>query len=348
VVPSTTPLLPASVSTSAQNASVLVFSNTVSGTPTIVKVDWSGSEAGIIDVSGSGTESFLLDPGANSDVPFVGSTNTASVSSADEIAHTVDLAMADNAITYSKTPSSTASAALANVIVPFVFVKTTTTITDQGSFTNLTADGFKILASGGDKLGLFTGNTTNDTKYVYLAGRDDNSGTRVNVLDETGYGAGKSVNQIVLAGATQAMVIQSGSVYYTDEGQASGGTLAKSLYDTTSATDQINGGTGFIAVAYLGMADDATAEGSSYGQATRLTYNGVAYSVAAVENGTYTIWGNEYILNKSGAASYVTALKSALDNSTSGIANSAYNDGYEIPKPAMHVSRSGPLTSPVF
>ena len=194
----------------------------------------------------------------------------------------------------------------------------------------------------------FTGNTTNDTKYVYLAGRDDNSGTRVNVLDETGYGAGKSVNQIVLAGATQAMVIQSGSVYYTDEGQASGGTLAKSLYDTTSATDQINGGTGFIAVAYLGMADDATAEGSSYGQATRLTYNGVAYSVAAVENGTYTIWGNEYILNKSGAASYVTALKSALDNSTSGIANSAYNDGYEIPKPAMHVSRSGPLTSPVF
>ena len=49
----------------------MIFSNTVSTVPTIVKCAWSGSEAGIVDVSGSTAELFLQDgtlatPGANS------------------------------------------------------------------------------------------------------------------------------------------------------------------------------------------------------------------------------------------------------------------------------------------
>ena len=43
-------------SSTAGNCSYMEFSNTVSGTPTIVKADWSGSEAGITDVSGSTLE----------------------------------------------------------------------------------------------------------------------------------------------------------------------------------------------------------------------------------------------------------------------------------------------------
>jgi hypothetical protein len=331
----------------ASTGSYQEFVTSIGGNATIIKTAWSGSEAGILDVSSSTqTELFLLDPSTGS-VPASGAINPAPATPNANYysAQTVNAALADNSPLASKNPTTTATFKLAGVVVPFVFVKnqgaglTTLGESDYSAFSNLTSDQFKVLAAGGDYLGLFTGNPADQATFVYLAGRDDNSGTRVNVLAETGVGVKTSLSQVILANG----VLTPNS--YTDEGQSSGGTLAKSLIDTTSPTvqtDSIQGTSGFNVVAYLGLADDATAEGTPY-NATRLTYNGVAYSAAAVEDGTYAIWGYEFIGYKSGSASYVQSLVTALENTTTGIANSAYNDGYEIPNGSLHVSRASNL-----
>jgi hypothetical protein len=336
-------------SSNPTNGSYMVFSNTVTSagvtTPTIVKCHWSGSEAGVVDVSGAVNESFLTDS------TIEGGNSTAGPTGTQLITNTVDLALADNALAYSKNSASSATQKGPIVVVPFVFVKNTTTLPDAGNIANITDNNFKVLAGGGDYISLFTGNT-GDTNYVYLAGRDDNSGTRVNTLGDTGYGIAKNVNQIQLSGG------QMSPAGYTDEGQSSGGTLAQSLNDTSSALDPIQTGIkgynvyGFVAVAYLGLADDATAEGLAGGSTpptpacTRLTYNGVAYSTAAVEDGTYAFWGNEYILHSATASAQAIPFWNALGNKTTGI--SAYTDNYEIPLANMHVTRSGPLNPPVY
>jgi hypothetical protein len=326
----------------AANGTYMEFSNTISGTPTIIKCDWSGSEAGIADVSGTATEPFPADFGVGGIA--AGVTSATKPSGTGLVTNTVDLAMADNGIAYSKNPSSTAiQSAHPVVVVPFVFVKTTTTIPDQDAFTNVTDNAFKVLAAGGDALTLFTGNPADINNNVYLAGRDNNSGTRVNTFDETGYGSGKATVQIELDGSGQ--LVKFGSIYTTPSGQSSGGTLAGTLTNTTGTVDFIadsSGATkGIVAVAYLGLADDATAEGSP-NFATRLNYNGVAYSAANVENGTYTLWGNEYILQKNGdTTSDINTVFSAIQANAS-----ANTDQYEIPLSSMNVSRTGP-NSPV-
>jgi hypothetical protein len=330
----------------------MCFSNTVSTVPTIVKCLWSGSEAGIADVSGSGLEYFLLDPGTQSVPSFNGTTpvvfGTTGAPSTPNTSYyfqnTVDIAQADNDVAYSKEPTTTAVEVFDNLAIPFVFVKSANSLPDNAAFTNITADNFKVLAQGGDALVQFTGNAADTTPFVYLAGRDDNSGTRVNCLGETGWGIKKAVSQIELVGNTSganAMVPQS-SGYYTDEGQSSGGTLAKSLTDTTTTPDLINGGTGLIAVAYLGLSDAATAENTTY-KAVQLTYDGVAYTAANVENGTYAFWGKEYTVKRQGVSSIGAHFAAAI---AAGVEN--YTAGFEIPYSAMNVDRSGPLGYPIY
>lgn len=344
----------------ASKASYVEFVTSVGSTPTIIKASWSGSEAGILDCSGSTAEYFLLDPGTGS-IPANGTvtlpTSGPNILNPDVTyfqTHTVDVALADNSPAVSKNPTTTAHFSTAGVIVPFVFVKNQGAglaglgETDYASFTGITADTFKVLAQGGDYLALFTANPNDLATYVYLAGRDDNSGTRANVLSVTGVGVKTAVNQVMLNA--------DGSLNggYTGQGQTSGGTLAK-LVDTTSPTVQSDtisaslGSSGYTVVAYLGLADDATAEASPY-NAIRLTYNGVAYSAANVENGPYTIWGYEFIGYKNGSASYITGLVSALAQPTTGIGNAVYNDSYELPASAMQVGRlnSLPTNPPLY
>jgi hypothetical protein len=328
------------------SCSYMAFSNNVGSTPTIVLCHWSGSEAGISDVSGSGTETFIDTSAAgitagNAAFPAPGLAHeyVNSGSPSATVSHAVDLCQADNAIAYSKIPLSNASAINDNLAIPFVFVKNGTTVSDQAAFTNITSDNFKCLAQGGEVLMQFTGNAA-DLHYVYLSGRDSFSGTRVNCFGDTGWGIRKSPNQIILSGG--AMVQQSGGSYYTSEGQSSGGTLAGSLTDTTTAADKINPthGPGFIVVAYLGLSDEVAALNAGCHE---LTYNGVAYSQANVENGIYGFWGDEWTMVKNGEGSAVTTFASTMASSLP-----SHTSGYEIPFSAMNVTRNGPLDYPLY
>lgn len=342
------------------NGGQMEFVGNIGGVSTIVKCAWSGSEAGIADVSTSNTEQFLQDPGVNG-VPSSTANNSAKATgSLLTTGSTVNIAMADNSLTYSRNPGSTAvQTASPVVIIPFVFVKNNTAANDAVTgantlWTNITSDQFKAIAGVGVDVGLLEG--TAKTGYIaYLAGRDNLSGTRVNVFGDTGFGITKAPQQIELnpgtttGQSTTTLLLPPGNTagnYYTALGQNSGGTLAKSLGDTSAANDLIadpSGNTaGFYVLSYLGLADDAVAEAAPY-NAIRLTFNGVAYSAAAVENGSYALWGNEYIMYKAGSASNVTGLWSAL---ASGL--SSHTGSYEIPTTSMLVTRSGPTSSPSY
>jgi hypothetical protein len=335
------PMVASYGSSTAANGTYMEWSGTISGARVVVKAHWSGSEAGIADVSGTGTEAFLADIGVGG---VVAGTTSSLPTAGMLVTNTVDLALADNALAYSKNPGSTATQTGPLIVVPFVFDKTTNTIADQAAFTNLTDNSFKVLAGGGDELILFTGNPNDTTNDVYLAGRDNNSGTRVNVVDETGVGSTRTISQIELSGGQ--LVDFGGGVYTTPSGQSSGYTLATSLTNTTATVDYIldpTGGTvGVIAVAYLGLADAQTAEGPPY-NAVRLTYDGVPYSASNVENGLYSLWGYEYILRKSGDNGYTAAVASAITNNIG-----SYTDGYEIPLTDMNVTRDGPPSPAMY
>jgi hypothetical protein len=72
-----------------------------------------------------------------------------------------------------------------------------------------------------------------------------------------------------------------------DAGYSSGGDLAWAMRATAP----------FIYVTYLGLSDSITAETASGGggNATELTYNGIPYSDAAVQNGQYSYWTYEQL-----------------------------------------------------
>jgi hypothetical protein len=66
----------------------------------------------------------------------------------------------------------------------------------------------------------------------------------------------------------------------------------------------------------MGTADAATAAG--YGRPPVLcTYNGVAFSDAAIQNGQYTMWGYEHLYSVTGLSSaentWLTAFKTILE-----------------------------------
>jgi hypothetical protein len=323
---------------SSAGANFMLFSNTIGTIPTIVKCHWSGSEAGIVDVSGSVNESFLDDsviPGGSQ----LGTTPTGS----SLTTNTVDLAMADNALAFSKTPGSSALQTFVGTI-PFVVVKGSNSLPSVASITDVTDQQLrKILLVSGQKLALFTGVSTDTTNYVYISGRDNNSGTRVNTFGITGFGIKSAPKQIELDGTGNMLDTGAPFHYIGDIGFSSGGTLVGTLTtDTAASVDHVNAGhTGFLVLAYAGLSDANSVTNKSV---VKLSYNGVFESPTSVIEGQYGLWGNEYALQASGASTQAQAVYTSLTAAT-GIGN--YCDNVIAFAPAtMNATRGGPTTDP--
>ncbi|HLH56758.1 MAG TPA: hypothetical protein VKY92_24445 [Verrucomicrobiae bacterium] len=111
------------------------------------------------------------------------------------------------------------------------------------------------------------------------------------------------------------------------------------------AADPIAGVTGWIALAYLGLSDAETAEAANGGGANGaqpLTFNGVAESAAAIQQGQYSFWGNEYIFQAPGASSAAVTVYTGIVNNIN-----ANTDGiHEISTASMQATRLGPLSDP--
>jgi hypothetical protein len=341
------PAVAAFGNTTYYKANTLDFEGNIGGVAYIVKASWSGSEAGIKDVASGGTENFVDDIGTGTPTVTAGASSSGP-QNGQLSAHTVDLALGDNAQTYSKTKTPALNNNAFIGIIPFVWVKNAQVTADQtgtdwARITNLTDSQARVLLSGGSVAALLTGNPADVNHVVYVSGRDDGSGTRVNTFGETGFGIRTIPTQIQIGGSGGAPTIaSSGNV-----GENSGGTLATHMGFTGSleAADPIGGVTGWIALAYLGKSDADTAEAANGGGANgaqELTYNGVAETTAAIQQGQYTFWGNEYIFQAPSASPAAVTVYNGIVNNVN-----AHSDGiHEISTASMQATRLGPLSDP--
>ncbi len=321
------PTIVAQGNATASKCTYMNFSGNIGGVATTVKCDWSGSEAGIADLAGSGTESFLDDSAVSS-----------STSTGPFISSPVDIAMADNAVAYSRNPHAAVTGAFVGVI-PFKWVKEKGSLAD---ITNVSEGALRVILTGGQPAALLTGSAA-DTNWVYVTGRDHFSGTRVNAFGDTGFGIFTSPSQLQV-NSTGAMIDQvpPTGTYLGDYGYSSGGSVATQMgYDLSQGTSQdLNTGSGlhFSVIAYLGYSDAATAVSNG---GTELTYNGVAESTAAIQQGQYQFWGNEYIYRKNTVSSQATTVYSLLSPVATGINHHA--DGLAlIDQTTMQSARTGP------
>jgi hypothetical protein len=311
------------------SASFMNFHGNLSGVDTIIKCHWSGSEGGIADIAGAGTQSFLDD-----------AATTSTSSPGPFITSTVDLAQADNDKQFSRNPNALITG-VKTCVIPFKWEKQNgsaaglANITDQSIRSSL--NGFAVLAQ-------FTGNSA-DTTFVYLSGRDNQSGTRVNEYGDTSFGIFSAPSQLEV-NANGSMKDEGGGVYLGDYGYSGGGALATQLgidLGQATAVDVANG-TGvekYSVIACLGISDATTAEGLG---ALPLTYNGVTYSTAAVKEGQWNSWGNEYLYRKNTVSSQAQTVFTKLSAST-GISGHA-NGVSEIKLTDMHAVRNGPTSDP--
>ena len=343
----------------AAKCSYMIFSNNISGTPYIIKCEWSGSEAGILDCVSNTLETFPADSLLGA--PGTSTANATPTTPPTVDSHATDLGFADNNQAFSRTtkPSLTGSEV---GVIPFTWVKNAQLpaqqTTDWQNWTNLTLEQlFVAIGNGGTPLSMFTGNQA-DTNFVYVAGRNNNSGTRANALLILGYPLATPVTQIYITGGAN-----DGSAAITwivpnpdNEGQDSGGTLATTMTYCGSATQQdandpwVNaglGGTGddfgWYAVAYLGRSDATSALTGHANNAVEMLFNGVASTSSNIETGVYPFWGNEWLyqslnMGTGGSTVYgklVAKIPVSLDGTTG------------IPYSSMHVYKTSSASYPI-
>jgi len=313
-------------------ANYMAFTGTLVGntTPTTIQCSWSGSEAGIADCASNTAEQFIAsslldgnDHGTN--VPASFDTGN------------VQLAFGDNAQSFSRAKKPVINTNAEIGVITFEWNR------NKGVWTgsNVSDSQIKQAMSGYCKLAVFTGNAADTTSYVYVSGRDSGSGTRVNAFGESGFGILSSPNQIELDGTGHMIDVDLSGNYIGDWGFSSGGTLTKTLNtDTSAILDPIEGTTGYSVIAYASVGDSANDTAGA-----QLSYNGVTFSAAAVKEGTYTFWGNEYVFQGNGVTAGTEANK-AYNNLALNVKNHA--DGTKLIKLTdMHCARSGPTSDPV-
>jgi len=323
---------------SASGANYMIFHGTVNGTPVYVNCAWSGSEAGI--ASACNTTLTNLDRN-NNPIPLAGSpeiwvdvsnaavnltappgtiisTNPpASIEENGGVpSHGSDLAQADTSQAISWTPfKSGTQTALKDygveAAVTFVWTRNhqTSPTHEWLNCSNVTLPQLVVLLGDGvEPASFFSGNTNDSDFTVYLVGRNLGSGTRMNELADSTFGAHNPVQQFSIGYGIEETPHQNSLILTNegDNGYESGGDVAKALAIVTPTgscqqADPFNGGTGWFA---LGMVSpsDALNTGNFGGEPTSdwVTVDGVSESNASIENGSYYFWGHEHLYGKFG------------------------------------------------
>jgi hypothetical protein len=202
-------------------------------------------------------------------------------------------------------------------VIPFVYVKSNGPGNTMGGITNITREQAVLLmtASGaGGMPATFLGGSS--ANAVYMTGRDSGSGTRIT-----------TEKCIRFVGTPVLWTTNGAGVYQQTAGLSSGG-LERGVI--AAKPD---------AIGYLGRADLAAISTV----ATNISYDGVAYSSTAVQNGSYGLWGYEHMVNRANGLSgnqqaVRNALFAAITDPTYQSTNPNYTVSFES-LAAMHVSR---------
>jgi hypothetical protein len=335
-------------------ASSLVFSNSISGTPVLIKTAFTGSEAGIASL----LDRAIIDPtpaNANAPLPntplptFLGDDGL----TGDQATHLPDIAMADTsqAVSLTKPPTFAALNEVGGApvgIVQFTWMKGTNNgQANYSHLTNLSIPQLNVLLSAGElDLSFFTGISDDFGTTIKLTGRNFGSGTRVNELIEALYGTGKAVSQFAAnptyaangslnkAGTvnnlTSAQVVNIGNDGY-DSGGGTAGVLGSTgtftnmwvapigLVDATSIVDVALSGSTITTNAITGNIENGflAAPGGMF-----LSLNGVYYSDQAILNGAYDYYGHEHMYtsasSQANAVTFAGSLFNDLQNSLNG------------------------------
>ena len=259
---------------SASSATRAIYHGTFGGNPVIVRTFWTGSAAGVRDVSEQNQLAgfFATSVLGNSAGQNINPATPLATASADTVA---EIGFSDVFQTSTEFTANTLIDEINVAVLPFRFVKNDGA---NPALTNITPPLVRQLygSLGELPLALFTGNPANQTTLVYASGRDALSGTRITAFAETGLGVFTGVNQYT--GTVNSGVITA-IAFVGNGGYASGGTLATLLGGTYSSG---------IVLGYLGISDSNAAITAG---ATALTYNGVTYTEQNVKEGLYSFWG---------------------------------------------------------
>jgi hypothetical protein len=288
--------------TSFTGANQAIFTGTAitNSISVIIKTSWSGAAGGVQAVVQQLPITTWL---TNTTSQSTGGTQNAP--SVYDSATPADVSMDDGIQATTPLPNTSSPVLTVQNVgaVTFKFLKNVGAPAGLTNMTPLLAQA--LWANGSLPLSMWTGNTNDATNFVYATGRDPDSGTRKTTFLETGI-------QNFVTGVTPSTVLQyeptnaSGQVNRNNTGAITG--LTPWPLDTVDGVQFALGDAGyssggdlaqamktscpFILVTYLGLSDAATAEG---GSAVDLTWNGVAYSDAAIQNGQYTFWTYEQL-----------------------------------------------------
>jgi hypothetical protein len=254
---------------SVTSANRAIYTGTVGGNAVIVRTFWSGSAAGVRDVSNSVQlaasyiDKATVPNGAQIASPVLAPASAETIS---------EIGFSD---VFQSSTSFTTNLLVAEdevAVLPFRF------LANDGApagLTNVTPGQFRALFTGlGEApLSLFTGLTGDKTHTIYATGRNDESGTRITAQAETGTGVFATLAQYTGTGDPAALT------FVGNGGYSSGGNVATLLSAATAA--------GTSLIGYVGVSDGATA---LTGGAKALSYNGVPYTDSAVRNGSYSFW----------------------------------------------------------
>jgi hypothetical protein len=320
--------------TAIGSANQAIFSGTtVTGNlPVIIKTSWSGSVGGLLVL----TKNFPVPDTAigvgggwiaNSQLPASGVTGGADgTATGIDPAVTADAAFSDSfqTSTIAATPALVGAGGFASGVVgviPFEWVLGNGTV--SAAFTNVTSNFAQAALSSVAVLSQITGNTADAGTFVQIFGRDSDSGTRLETFAETGFGILNSPVQYdptITGGTITSLDPWPGQ--FTDgisfaagtQGFSSGGNLATALNTPGMLTAANNPG---VMIGYLGISDAANV---TLGRA--LSFNGVPFSIANVQQGLYTLWSYEHVYYRS---TFAGNGKTAVDQLATQIHNSLAN-----------------------
>jgi len=190
-------------------------------------------------------------------------------------------------------------------VVPFTWAKDNNNASASNEWahlTNITDAQARDALTGPNIAALFTGNVSDTNQFVYVVGRNNGSGTRVDCLAACRYGITKPVDQWFIGGNPSDGTTLSLTEAIND-GYNSGSDVASALKipGSCAQTDPNFGNSGWVAIGYLGISDAKTLVSNG---GVLLTLNGIAESNGAVEEGQYNFWNYEHEYGRVGISGF--------------------------------------------
>ena len=311
-----------------------LFKGTYPGTvltgTTYIRTSWNGSVEGVLALHAPSTYPTSYIPitatvGSVTVVAGSGTTSAGTVTggtlfSGSLVTDTPSFAYSDVYLESTSVGTSTLNEATVGV-VPFQWVVRNGTGSPITNITTQLANA--ILTNGSISEQAFTGNASDSGNAVYVSGRYFGSGTRATIFAEAVYGINNTAHQFYIDNGddsthaiaalttwpnTGANHVDAYGIPITvndatagNGGYFGGGNLrdainSASLSSSISVDTVATPSSQIAIIGYLGIADAWVTYGKSGHQCTALNFNGVAYSLAAVQNGQYTLWGYEHLI----------------------------------------------------